>query len=736
MPVNVIKEDTEQTPAPQTEQSAADLLRSTRNPFFKWISEKYFFANVSLLFLLSNFVAITALVYIARERFFYDWDLSLYQELTIRLVDKLRQSPSAAFELLQQSMGWDYNLIFTLPLVPFVFLFGENRASFIDSLAIVYLVPFLITVGLVARRLINGPPRLVFWSAVLITLLTPVVWGPTLRGYPDTGAALLIILALWVYLLDRRLKHWWQIPVIGFLIGLSILFRRHFIYSGTAFFVSALLYNLTELRSFSRQNFLEPGKKLLAQYFRLGLVGVVTLITLLVLGNLFVNNLLKNNFGALYSSYEHPWSEVVGWFGWQYGLLGIGLAILGYGLAVYFKLLKTGSGFVILFGLVEMVQWIFLVTQLGIHYTLHFSLLLVMGLVLVGWTVWLKAGKGFARAGGLAGLAIFLIINFVMGLTPLGFHRDSLTPTFLASATAPLKDSNYDRVAQLVSYLREKAKPEDKIYLVASSFLMNSSRLKNAEATLFANDTHLDVLVTPDVDSRDSYPLTNLIEAQYVVVFDPFQYHLSIKEQGLVKVSYDMFTQNWGFAQDFVLLPDNFSFIADGNTIVAKIYKRTRPSSLQTVVSTLNTIQTVYTPRLPGGQKLWIAAEPVFKPVSYWLTDTSTNLLTILGSNGVTLSSHLLFVRTPPGQKWRISGSLQIFKPECKAVKLNFLVLDGLGQEVQKQTLLEQRTGSPIPFSIDLSIRTPDSRVVVEVADTGDGQTFDYCPVQLSVNSN
>src|SRR2546423_9484364 len=105
----------------------------------------------------------------------------------------------------------------------------------------------------IAVKLIPFRPRAVFWSTVALTLLTPMAWEPTLRGYRDTGAAFLILLAVWIYLYNARLDRWWQIPLIGFLLVAAMLFRRHFAYAATAFVGAMMLHALTRFAAQLRQ---------------------------------------------------------------------------------------------------------------------------------------------------------------------------------------------------------------------------------------------------------------------------------------------------------------------------------------------------------------------------------------------------------------------------------------------------------------------------------------------------
>jgi hypothetical protein len=137
----------------------------------------------------------------------------------------------------------------------------------------------------------------------------------------------------------------------------------------------------------------------------------------------------------------------------------------------------------------------------------------------------------------------------------------------------------------------------------------------------------LNILSTPEVDSRDAYPLERLLEAQYVVVPTQLPDYssdltqlpavgewLPNQEMDVVNVVFDAFTQNWEFAQDFKRLPPQFTF-EDG--VVVSIYQRFRPTSLATAVRTLDAIQQKIAER-PGSQGNWVI-------LSQWSYNTRIN---------------------------------------------------------------------------------------------------------------
>src|SRR5258708_8102202 len=214
---------------------------------FPWLLDS------SLLVLLLAVVVAVTYVYVSSEHVFYWSDYSGYQNITHDIAARYHKSPFVAARAVAGSLFLDYNALFTIPILPFVLLFGDSRIVFEIAIAVVYLVPFTLVLGLIAVTLIPARPRAIFYSTLPFALLTPFTWVPTLRGYPDTGAACLVGLALWAYVQDIRLQRRWQIPLIGCLLALALLFRRHFSYDCIAFLAAMVCAALGRFALQARQ---------------------------------------------------------------------------------------------------------------------------------------------------------------------------------------------------------------------------------------------------------------------------------------------------------------------------------------------------------------------------------------------------------------------------------------------------------------------------------------------------
>jgi hypothetical protein len=596
----------------QLARKAKDTLPAQLNQRSKTLS--YTFV-ISLIFT----TAIVSL-YILSERSFYWWDYSTYSEQVNQKFADFLRAPFWALQQTWWSTNKDYSDYPTLLLLPFRALLGDSRLVYILSLAIVYLLPLALSIGAIATQLIQARSKLVYWSSLVITFLTPVFWAPTLRGYVDAGGALLVSLAVLVYLRDRSLTKRWQIVTLGIILGFLPLFRRHFLYAGIAFFLSMLLQATTE----PWQQW-KPDNRLAKRYVflrlrQVGWVGLASLVTLLVFGTPFVVRLFTTDFSGLYSAYEVPLSQGLQYYGTAYGWIACLLAALGFAIAHRIRLLDRAiAAFVIpLYGFTFLL-WVLRAKVVGVHYTTHFTPLIVLGLVALFWGIE-RSLSGHNRFMVRLVLGISLAINALIGFVPSGLLASTpMRPTqpgmtiqpmqqgtklseLLSANYAPLRRSDYSELVKLTRTLQSLTPNQEAIYVGGASGIFNTSLLKNADVAIHHSKI-LNFLPVGDIDTRDNYPIQGLLQADYLVIASPFQHNIRPEDQEIVKIISDIFNQKWAFSKDFKKLPDQFKL--DQNVTV-NLYQRVRETSFPVAVQTLQTMKTQIGSR-PGGQLDWVA---------------------------------------------------------------------------------------------------------------------------------
>jgi hypothetical protein len=654
-------------------------------------------SDVGFLLFLAATILVVTFVYVSHERVFYLSDYSAYQDMTIEIVDKFRLSPAEAIRSIAVSTTREYNSIFTLPLIPFVLIFGESRLVYECALAIVYLLPFVLVLGWLATQLVPKQPRLTFRIAVIVALLTPVVWIPTLRGYPDAGAAVLVELAILAYLYDPRLRRRWQYLALGFLLAAAMIFRRHFGYACVALLGAMGLVVLVRFVLSVRLRGHGAWRALLIDGLKVGLIALVTLVVLATLDRPFIGRFLTTNYNALYADYMESPGRVLAYYAESYGWIAMIGAVLGLALGIRGGVLTSDGGALLsTYAALCFALWLVVVRQLSDQYTLQFTPAIVVGLTALGRTAWLRM-SGRPRGLLLGAGGAYLVINALVGLTYADFGNPAVERAVFAIKAAPDVRGDWDEMARLVRYLRELAPHGEPVYVAASSLVLGESLAASAERTLYGRaDARLNFLPVPAIDSRDSFPLEPLLQARYVVLAQPPQFHMGADRQRVVGVVSDIFADQREFALDFILLPNRFTL--DGGTVVS-VYQRTRPTAPEVALVTLSFMQR-YVGRRPGGQPDWLVLERAgFTSVSRQGVAADA----VLGPPFIPErpSSRLLYLGGLP-DRGRLTGTLSFSEAACEGATLRLSLADPAGHIVEGDSISLEADGSrrfELPFA-------------------------------------
>ena len=439
--------------------------------YARHINSKIRSIDILLLLLTSICFVSIVTIYISSERFFYYWDWGGFQWVALYYAFNFIRLPLQILNQIKDSIHLEYNHYYVLPLLPLLLAFGKSRLSYVLCVTLVYQIPFTLVFSGIACKLIPLRPRGVFWSTSLLFLLMPVAMAPTLRAYPDVGAAFLVGCAILTYVLDTRLGKWRQLPLIGFFLGAAILFRRHYAYGGIAFLTAIALQALIRFFAAARVGRGQAWRDLIVGEVRVGIIAATTLFCLLAFGRPFLIKLLTTHYSGLYASYALPPDFVLSFYFLNYGWIIISLAILGFVLGSIKGVVdRPVAQFLVLFGSISIIQWILLVRQVGVHYTLHFTPIVVLGVVASFWTFF-STLKRASRALILTGGVGFLAINAIIILTPKPINPQ--VQWIFSYRYPPLVRSDYDQIVKLVDYLRSSISKRGGIYVVDSSSRMN-----------------------------------------------------------------------------------------------------------------------------------------------------------------------------------------------------------------------------------------------------------------------
>lgn len=520
--------------------------------------------------------------YIRQERYIYFWDFDMYHYLYRALGRRFSESPVDAVHAIVASVrADDYNMLPTLFLMPFSFVFGSGRLAYILAVTVSFAFPAIFLFTRLMDHLHRSDSRpneedkfLFLLIAIAVIALAPQFWLPILRGYVDVIGLNVIFLVLILYLRRDIAEHSSRhLIALGLLLSLLILLRRWYAYWVVGFFC-AMAASILVSALLDRP----PMTTLKRSCKNMVIVGATAVLSFFVIATPIAMNMLTTNYREVYAGYRSSDSIVfhVASLSHYFGMPFLATSILGLVLLSA----QAGKRRIAFFLAVQFTTTFLLFTRtqnLGIHhdYWVSVTIFLLTAFFLCEGCAWLQTRRlkmTFASILLTASLANFL------GTFHTETH-DFFSPVSFALPQGqfyPLKRSDFAQVQSLLQKLDQLTRDSDgKIYILASSVVLNGTIVRNG-CDIFAStlvDLERKLLATHDVDKRDGLPF-QFFQAQYVVVTDPVSYHMPPEHQRVVGLLADELLKGEGLGRAYERLPFAFP-LGDGST--AFIYKKNAP---------------------------------------------------------------------------------------------------------------------------------------------------------------
>jgi len=517
--------------------------------------------------------------YVRHEHTLYSWDYDCYWGICGRFEQYYMTSTHMKFvhDVLGSIRDQEYT---AEPVVPAAIaialgdklhLFSFSRTAYIMANGNLYLVPaLLLLIWLVsvlknkeASFSVNAIQPAAWFAGALMALLTPALWLPLLRGYPDGGGLVFCFLVMVLFVRWQQKQRsitddalaWLAIAML--LVGL-VYFRRWYLYWILWFWISAGMLCLWDAFEQRRNGLRWPV------IFRLFVVpggsAFAFAALMFVVSPRFVRELLSYNFADRYAAFgvsKTLWQFLGNTFsspGIVFILLFLGGLAYGFWIPHLRKLVVFQTvqfvGAVANFGhtqdfgpqhhyllLAMMLPWAALFVAVGLQ---KFQWHLATCLIPVGI---LATILSFTPASNAAPAALRPLIGIVDGV-PLS--RSDLAEWRRLGETM-------DEILLSYGY--------GQVYVIGASTTINSSALLAINRSL---DQHYK---TPDfvdysreIDKRDGFPV-ELLHARYVIVASPAQTQpvFSAAEQQIVAVPEREFLDGSGIAAAFEKLPCQFT---------------------------------------------------------------------------------------------------------------------------------------------------------------------------------
>jgi len=589
------------------------------NPLHAWtrysLAIGYFATAVAIV----AFIWLFADFLLRAPEFYPAWDQRVFYGLAREALSKV-QSILAGEPNSWSLSGWglaaQYNMLFALPLAPVLGAFGDSWYVYGMAVAVIYGTTATLAVGAIPVVLLAGYRSSIVYLTCAATAFVAVTrsagWYSTILYYPDIGDAFMLALWLLGAVLMLRRPNWPRTGVLVLLTVAVILFRRHLLFAWGAVGIGLTISAATECWvDWRKSDPREKRTRLRAGALRIGHLAASAIIALSILAippRSFVREMLSIASNNAYGDYaEKPTAIIVAMLGVM-GIIPIGLSVAGYiaGAIVFrrrrFEIIGLGLG-----GILYIISWVAVLREGGAQYWI------VPGVLFLPLGIGLGIG---ALAEELRGrkLAAALATTFLVLLLSAGRLVDGAVSKIMdieASSSPHLLQRRVTKLSvhqgmegpfkEVFARLGIAGPQPRTVLVVASSFTFNDAVVQSAAEALLGNRAKFYYFHWfPVIDSRDRLPVTEIIAADFVLVGNPLQTHLSSGFHGLEAVR-DMFVDHDGAALDFERLGEPVAF----SKFSVSIYRRVRESDERTALATIEALESAVTLR-GYGQPSWI----------------------------------------------------------------------------------------------------------------------------------
>jgi hypothetical protein len=581
--------------AKEERPGASSELPSLPIPFLKRLLGYALYALFPLLYALAG----AWFVHIEKNAI-YLWDFATYWNQVLQLKNFLKQGGSlwvALKTVYQSTTDTHYNLLPSLPLVPFQFLgFSNLRMTYIVGICFLYVgLLYLVCCYLYAKQADTKQKASAWLVGGLVCLTTCAIWWPVFRGFVDASALASALAGLAFCIRaenDKRAALCYFIG--GLLLGLAPVIRKAYSFYLLAFVVTFSLVTFLPLfrKSLHLKEIWHAIRPKLFVF--LGITAIFTIFYGFAINTVTADRSVHSSYIS-HESLWQQWATLLGWFG--------AIPCMAYGFGIWVLLKHGRLKGALLAGVLTSVLGAFLqmrTNALGEHH----RYILVAGFLTV-----LSAALGVALSNWSQSLSRFFITLTALsclgtltdlhgagskgdffpsaGPSPYG-QREKPRPdwwlaAFGGAGPKPISRTDLGELQRLYAYVDRicATDPNPRVYILASGIVLGdgvvfSSLLTPPGLQLKSIGKFLP---TQQIDSAHGAP-TNLLHATHVITTDPIQLHLPPSSHKCVTVPWNQFKEGRGIARAFERTSEEFTL---ENNIKAFVYRRTRPTTQEDV---------------------------------------------------------------------------------------------------------------------------------------------------------
>jgi len=513
------------------------------------------FIQISIFVAVFVFSLLFVFWYVGQEKTIYYWDYSNYSSLFQDMGRRSSENLLKAIRwIITTIRHYEYNYLSVFFLMPFYFLFGSGRLSFISAVAVTYAFPAIILFTVLVRKILmlgyvdnqtevtqsNADNRedIIGFTLIPVIFLTflPSFWIPVMLGYVDVVGVGVIFIILLLYfrktLIEQTLK---ELILLGLLLSFLIVLRRWYAFWTVGFFVAATVQEM--LRCFwYRNNF----ANLITALRNIFIIGLTAVLSFFAVATPIAIKMLTTDYSDVYSAYQMPniFYHLVKMVFYDFGLLLF--LICFFGAITFFINKKLRLHGVFLSVLFVTTFYLFTRTQQisSQHFYWIISILAVFGVVFL-YDIYNRIKRVSLKVFFISILTIFCLVNLMVVFVPNAdfFRGVTAKGMFPHIRNYPKVRTDLDEVRSLLIALDDLTRNSNKnIYVFSNSETLNVTTVKNACSYFEPKFSGLDEKIMANssfVDRHDGFPF-QMLTADYLVVTMPVDYLFAPQEQRAV----------------------------------------------------------------------------------------------------------------------------------------------------------------------------------------------------------
>ncbi len=532
-------------------------------------NNKIFYCTIA-----SCFIIITAIFvykYVKNESPIYIYDYSGYYETYKGFSKEFLSSKSKYIkEVISSVRNSDYNCTPIVLLLPFYIIFKTSRMGYILGCCLFYVIPTLLLTIIYTKKIIlknenENNENIIFTIFLCIfAFLYTRWWSPTLRGLPDIIAVIPLIVASLIVLKYSFLqKHKAYIPVVmGFLMYLSFLFRRYFIYSIIGFYSSLFIRELIRFFAIPKN---EKKKAFFNALKNFLIAGLTTLILVLLVQLPLVRTILAQDYSESYSAFQDTITNHVNRTIDEFGFVVLFFVVIGIVYTIKTKKYRENGLFCMLnigvtYGTFATVQ------AMGVHHYLTISFWIFVLYVYGIYCIYNLLKQNIFKIFWCAIITIYMIINFCTTY----IYRDLRIPIISQNNKyCKFYYDNFNELQRLIGDLDKILDGKNSKFAVFASSEVISDNLLDMIGT---DNLKKSVEYSSAIDLRDGMSFNSLL-SEYAIVTNIPQTGTSDDGQRVVSVPNNEILKGTSIGNAYEKISD--AYILENN-VEAYIYKKIR----------------------------------------------------------------------------------------------------------------------------------------------------------------